>query len=938
MTPSAASSTRDADLREAPIAPSASFPGPASLGRGVVVLPGQDTPEGFPIDAPRVVVEEPVLADPEELADLVDRLHGHWVRRERVVVELAVDNATLRIDEVDDRPVHDIPVDFTFLRERLRFLVWANNYDARGHAPVWWHGHVAEQRSSRVTGSEVADVHLADGRDGGTDAWVDNGPRGPIGDLPIVHYESVELGTVRLEPAPTTHPTSAEDLAPDQLAAVTHGQGPARIIAPAGSGKTRVLTERVRHLLRDRRVEPQLVTAIAYNTRAANEMRERLTDLPHRPNVRTIHSLAYKICTWDRRWDVLGERDVRTILERLLKTPRIPNKDPFSAYLEALSEIRLGLKDPAEVEAERDDVDGLADLFPRYREELDRRDALDFDEQIYRAIELLLTSPELRARAQRECTHLLVDEFQDLTPAFVLLTRLLASPRLDVFGVGDDDQVIYGHAGASPSFLIRFADWFPGAADHPLEVNYRCPAPVVAAASKLLSHNRVRVDKTIRPGPAAFDPDDAKEALRAELVPPDAQAQKVLDLVEGWKADGCAPTDIAVLARVNSALLPVQVACALAGIPSNRPVDPTVLGRTGIRAALAWIRLAEDPDRIRREDLLDTLRRPPRRVLGPVRELLPSGRLSMRILEDVWERLSAAGNSRASDRFGEYLDDVRLLQERLSDGSDTARVLWVIRNRIGLGETLEVLDASKARADSSSHTDDLDALDQLAAMHPDPTTFRQWLVEALRLPGRDDGVLLSTIHKVKGQQWPRVAVFAANAGLVPHRLAEDPEEERRVFHVAVTRGSREVVIVASKDAPTPMLRQLAKARDPNAKAEPVAPPRSYGASAATASRQPRLASQGSSSRSGSSDLAGALAASAAATAGPLFEALRTWRGELARQQGKPAYTIFANVTLMEIAERRPTTLRELADCRGVGPTKLDRYGDEVLELVEEHAD
>ncbi|MFT5224133.1 MAG: DNA helicase-2/ATP-dependent DNA helicase PcrA, partial [Glaciecola sp.] len=781
--------------------------------------------------------------------------------------------------------------------------------------------------------SDQADVLLAaQGEHGPRHVWIDNGPRGPLpGDLATVHYESVQLGSMRVQRDGI--PLDAAELAPDQLAAVVHSQGPARIIAPAGSGKTRVLTARLRHLIRDRHVEPELITAIAYNTRAAEEMRERLTDLSgflggRRPNVRTIHAMAYQICSWERRWDVLNERDIREILERLLRTPRIPNKDPFASYLEGLSQVRLGLVSPQDVEAERDDVDGFAEMFPRFREELERRSALDFDEQIYRAIELLLTDPEIRARAQRSCTHLLVDEFQDLTPAFLLLVRLLSSPRLDVFGVGDDDQVIYGHAGASPRYLIDFATWFPGAQDHPLQVNYRCPAPVVQAADHLLSHNLVRVAKTIEAGPDAARPEDPRAALRAELTAPEAQTAKVVELVNGWKDAGLQPGDIAVLARVNSALLPVQVAFALAGVPATHPVDANVLGRTGIRSALAWIRLAQDTERIKREDLMDTLRRPPRRVLGPVKELLPGGRLSMSILEGVWERL----DGKAADRFGEYLDDLRLLSERIAEDADTARVLWIIRNRIGLGEVLEVLDASKGRADGSSHTDDLDALDQLAAMHPDPTTFRQWLVDALRLPGRDDGVLLSTIHKVKGREWPRVIVFAANAGLMPHRLAEgEVEEERRVFHVAITRCRDEVVIVANKDAPTPFLANLVTRRDPNAKAARVTPP--------PATRGQNLGQRDVTRDAPRGETRATTAAAGQGEAdGPLFEALRDWRGELARSTGKPAYTIFANVTLMEIAEARPADLRALSGCRGVGPTKLEKYGDEVLEIVADHLD
>ena len=170
--------------------------------------------------------------------------------------------------------------------------------------------------------------------------------------------------------------------------------------------------------------------------------------------------------------------------------PRKRNSDPVALWIEALSLARLGMRDPAEVEAVYDgDVDGFAAMLPRYRSELAAARSVDYDEQIVRAIEILLTDGSARAAAQRACRVLLVDEFQDLTPAHLLLVRLLAGPDGCVFGVGDDDQTIYGFNGADPQWLIDFAKYFPSAGEHPLQVNYRCPADVVSAAATLLQHN-----------------------------------------------------------------------------------------------------------------------------------------------------------------------------------------------------------------------------------------------------------------------------------------------------------------------------------------------------------------------------------------------------------------------------------------------------------------
>ena len=139
-------------------------------------------------------------------------------------------------------------------------------------------------------------------------------------------------------------------------------------------------------------------------------------------------------------------------------------------------------------------------MFPLFRATLRDRGVVDFDEQIYAAIEALLADGPFRAEMQRRCRHLLVDEFQDLTPAHVLLIRLLSLPALDVFGVGDDDQCIYGYAGADPGFLIDYDALFPGAGAHALRTNYRCPTEVVTAAATLLGYNHRRVAKDIVAG------------------------------------------------------------------------------------------------------------------------------------------------------------------------------------------------------------------------------------------------------------------------------------------------------------------------------------------------------------------------------------------------------------------------------------------------------
>lgn len=923
------------------------------LGRGVVVGPGAGPPAGY-ARAPVVRIDDSVLAAPTET---VTRLHQWWLGRVPVVVELAVAASTLREPEGDAREPWELGDRRELTRERLHFLVWANTWDARSGEPVWWWGRKAARLGARTGGP--ADVLLPDG----TPALIDGGPRGTLdpGAVPagivVVHRESVEAGVLAVA---RSRPPNAE-LAIDQLAAVTHRGGAARVIAPAGSGKTRVLTERLRHMLDDEGWEASSVTAVAFNKRAADELISRTTGL--RPHVRTINALGLAVLNGAlggpqpaRRPAVIDEAEVRRILDGLVDVQRQANNDALAPYLEGLAAIRIGLRDPAKVEAELPDAKDLTTVWPAYRDALDRAGAVDFDDQVERAIRVLLTEPDVRAAVQRRCRHLLVDEFQDLAPAHLLLLRLVAAPAYDVFGVGDDDQVIYGYAGATPSYLINFDSWFPGAAHHALEVNYRCPVAVVDGARNLLSYNHRRIDKVIRTPPSAPTGRLDVRRVRSETM----AAMAVAD-IRAALDDGSPPDDLAVLARVNSALLPVQIALQVAAIPTNRPLDRRMLARTGVRTALAWLRLGSDRDSIARTDVQETVRRPSRRISRNVVEMvIKPSRTSVTEIRRLARRLSGGD----VEKLTGYADDIDAVAAAVPKG--TAAALAAIRTTVALGQAMDTLDASRAEADRSSHGDDLRALEQIAALHPDAATFADWLSEHLasRAPTPQPHVTLSTVHRVKGQEWPMVIVFGVHDEAFPHRLATDMEEERRVFHVAVTRAAGAAVILADEAAPSPFLAELDGTRPrealrgrgaqlPAATLNPAgggvaggarggpAGPARPGAARAVAARHGRAAGPASSlptpgtSRPDSQPGAVAPRAATSSLVDPeLWEALRGWRRQTAARSGIAAYQVLSDADLQGVAEQLPTTLVELRRCRGLGPMKLERYGDELLALLD----
>lgn len=892
------------------------FPGPETLGRGVVIPAGADPSSGMAAAQTwdRVRVDEALLV--EGLAETVERLHGAWANRRPVVVELDVPDevpARLRQPVIEERPAYELGAEFTLLTERLHFLLWRNNYDARSGEPVWWWARKAAGLGARPGGR--TDVVLGDG----SEAWVDGGPRRPL-DLPgtpIVHAESIEQGRLRRQPPPGGATGDGTLLAPDQRAAVEHPGGPVRVVAPAGSGKTRALNARLLHLVDDRGVEPSLVTAVAYNNRAAAEMRERL----QRPDlqVRTVHSLGWRIVR-DVRPDatLLGEREVRGRLQRILPHARRAGTDTVGPYIEALADVRIALRHPEKVEAERNDVPGFAGIFDTYRAGLAERDECDYDEQVYEAVRLLLSEPELRARWQLRCRHLLVDEFQDLTPAYLLLLRLLASPTLNVFGVGDDDQTIYGYAGADPAFLLDYERLFPGAGAAALEVSYRCPPEVVTAVGHLLRNNRRRLPKTVR---AAAAP--RLDSFRIIRVPDERMAAEAAAQVTGWRSEGVPAPGIAVLGRVNSMLLPVLAALDGAGVETRCLLGTSLMHRNLVRAALAWMRLALRPDSMDARDLTEAARRPGRKI----------NRLSRELLEGAWdvslEQLAALGgglNERHREYWGGFVADVTAASRLAAGGCDSRTLLEFLMREVGLGRAAGSLDSGRTRPDRATHADDLLALRRTAAVYGDPATFGRQLADLLRSTAEDgDGVLLTSIHRVKGLEWDRVLLFAADETLMPHQLAADVEEERRVLHVAVTRGRSQAVVLADESRPSRFLDEL-EGRPPKPQPGDARPERTGLGQALEAIKGPRR-SRKARSRAAADDEPYDEA---------LFETLRGWRLEESRRRKVPAYVVFDDRTLKSIARRMPATDFDLAAVSGVGPKKMSDYAEAVLTIVREH--
>jgi superfamily I DNA/RNA helicase len=386
------------------------------------------------------------------------------------------------------------------------------------------------------------------------------------------------------------HPAVAERLArlaPDQRAAATAPPGPVLCVAPAGSGKTTTLVARVAWLV-DGGAEPASVTVVAFNRRAAEELTARL-DAALAPlgvvgsedgvRVRTFHALGREmLAEAGVAVEPLVDRD--EVLRELFPGSSAADRGRLDL---AFSRLKLDLGVTAADVARDPEPGPVARAFLAYARAVDESGGVDFDDLVVRALRLLESDAAVLARWRVRCSNLLVDEAQDLDRSQLRLALLLAAPANRVFLVGDDDQTIYGWRLADVRRVLRLAASLPGLRRADLEVNYRCPAPVVTRAVRLVEHNAERFPKRIVAGPAA----------RGRLIlAPDAsdEVPRIRRAISAWPADG---SSRAVLARTNRELLAAMVAAVELEIPFRAPdlalpiEDPRVDGLLDRAAALA---------------------------------------------------------------------------------------------------------------------------------------------------------------------------------------------------------------------------------------------------------------------------------------------------------------------------------------------------------------
>jgi ATP-dependent DNA helicase UvrD/PcrA len=599
-------------------------------------------------------------------------------------------------------------------------------------------------------------------------------------------------------------------LNPVQREAALHVDGPLLVVAGAGSGKTRVLTHRVAHLIRAHGIKPNEILAITFTNKAAGEMRERLeTMLGHTARaiwILTFHAACGRILR--REAERLGYRSnfsiyddadqvrvVKVALEELGKDPKRFTPRGIHAQISNAKNTLVGPDEYARrVSSFWDQT--VAEVYAVYQRTLHRSNAVDFDDLLMLTVEVLDRFPEARERWQKSFRHVLVDEYQDTNHAQYRLLQLLAGTHRNLFVVGDPDQSIYAFRGADIRNILEFERDFAGTAVVALEQNYRSTNAILEAANAVIENNTERKPKRL-----FSDLGDGEPVQVIEVEDEHAEARFVVaeiarSIDDGWSAD-----EIAVFYRTNAQSRVLEDVLVRQQIPYQVIGGPRFYERAEIKDAVAYLTALDNPS-----DAVALMRvaNRPRRGIGDtsIRRLVTHAD-ALGIW--FWEALAdpeAAGLAPASARA---VRGFRTLLESLLSAAQELRVdelLEAVLDRSGMIAAYEAERTIEARG----RVENLQELVGVAREYrqrtetPSLSGFLQEISlasdqDALR--GEEGLVTLMTLHNAKGLEFRGVYVIGLEEGVFPHIRAieeNEVEEERRLCYVGMTRAMERLTL------------------------------------------------------------------------------------------------------------------------------------------------
>jgi DNA helicase-2/ATP-dependent DNA helicase PcrA len=603
-----------------------------------------------------------------------------------------------------------------------------------------------------------------------------------------------------------------DELNAKQREAVETVHGPLLIVAGAGAGKTKTLTYRIGHLISSKEASGDEILAITFTNKAAREMRERILRLLGRtipeggvasawsiqrgiPWVGTFHGLGVFLLREmgeaigvPRHFHILDRDDALAAVKRAIRLEGVDPKICDPSHLLALISQAKSSEHPEEtiprLSQNRYLVETLRRVFRAYQHVLNESHALDFDDLLLRALELLRNTPESLRWVRKQWKFLHIDEYQDTNEIQYALVSMLIGDEKHVCVVGDSDQNIYSWRGATIANILRFEEDFPGAKVVLLEQNYRSTKHILSAANAVIAKNSMRKEKRL------FTENPEGEPLTLiEAYDESDEARQVGDIIAELLGRGVLPSEIAILYRANFQSRVLEEALLYRGIP-YQVVGTRFFERKEVKDLIAYLRTAMNPDSA--IDITRSIATPPRGIgkitlekllAGGKDALLPAAQKKVREYFLILERIRAKLSSAKPSEIVRYALQESGLEKYYgeSEGGGEER----------LANLMELVSLA-TRYDTHSGEEGIRALLSDAAIEGDQDQIDTRAGDAVRL---------MTVHAAKGLEFPYVFITGLEQDLFPSRRSQDEsrniserEEERRLFYVALTRAAKKVYL------------------------------------------------------------------------------------------------------------------------------------------------
>ena len=585
--------------------------------------------------------------------------------------------------------------------------------------------------------------------------------------------------------------------------AIKHGNGPCMVLAPPGSGKTLIVTERTRYLIEESGVRPDQILVITFTRYAAREMKERFERLTAGKNYSvtfgTFHSIFYGIlkCAYGiGANNLMSEKESSVLLQEVLdqtdieSTPEVEDEEELvRELLREVGMVKNGLYHLKDFHSKYLTQDEFAEVFRSYEHQKKELKKFDFDDMLVQCYALFRKKPEILQGWQKRFQYILIDEFQDINRVQYEVIRMLAAPRYNLFVVGDDDQSIYGFRGAKPELMLYMKQEFPSLRTISLTVNYRSTEFITGAAARVILHNDTRFYKRVQSFRGRGQNVHVQEVLDEQ-----EEAQYVTEEIQKKLDQGIKPGEIAVLFRAAVQARMISEILSEHRIPFEMRDYVTNFYRHFIvKDMMAYLQLAAGK---RDRSLFLTICNRPLRYLA--RNSMENRQVNFEDLRKFY-----CDKDWMLDIIDQFDVDVRMMKNMAPYAA-----IQYIRKKIGYDDFLK----EYAEKHQISWKQLMDVMAELEERSKNFKSYDEWEIhiakytqeleeqqaKARKIKGeRENKVQLMTIHSAKGLEFEDVFVIHANEGEIPHQKAEkkdEIEEERRLFYVALTRAKNNLCI------------------------------------------------------------------------------------------------------------------------------------------------